>query len=399
MVVFIFKWGKRRALLLQSPLFSDFIRELAAMQRLFCGPGKNQRDSMTYDLTTLLFVAACIGVGGAGVYYLFVPGAGAPKPRVRQARKPRPPAAKPAEWPEEQLAALRARVEAPEKPSEEVQALNGEPEIEWAQPEPATTRIPTLAERLAQSQEQAKARGEQAKGPSPVAPWDLKPSEPPHESLPEALKASSARPLDQAKPERPEHKEIVQPPPPLAAVKSQEQPPAAAAPTAGAVYLKGVKPREDILRPKEPALPVEQAQAIAEEAPAPSPSPQDVPPSKGHLLLVDDSKVVLMKTERLLSSAGYQVTTAVDGLDALKKMAGALPDIVITDIEMPNLDGFGLINAMQESDRLAGLPVIVMTSHIRLHLDIAATQGVAGFLPKPFDDQDLLDQVSHHLES
>lgn len=364
---------------------------------------------MTYDVTTLLFVAACLGVGGAAIYYMFIPGAGAPKPAARPARKPKAPASAQdsQDSQAEQLAALRARVEAPEKPSDDVLALNGEPEIEWAEAEPERVG-PTLAERLAQAQEASRAQAEPAKGPSPIAPWDLKGSEPSHESLAEALKASAAaaRPAEPPSPQQPAPPPLAQQAAPRAEnVQSAPapQPVAESEKPSGAVFLKGVKPRidfsQELLSPsQEPALP-EAAQGQATADSSPPDDPTSAIQTRGRLLLVDDSKVVRVKTEKLLLLAGYEVTTAVDGHDALEKLGGALPDIVITDIEMPNLDGFGLIKAMQESERLAGLPVIVMTSHIRLHLDIAATQGVVGFLPKPFDDQDLLDQVSHLLES
>lgn len=118
-----------------------------------------------------------------------------------------------------------------------------------------------------------------------------------------------------------------------------------------------------------------------------------------HILLVDDSKVVRVKTEKLLLNKGYSVTTAVDGIDALAKLETLKPSIIITDIEMPNLDGFGLVRNVRGNLRTAEIPVIVMTSHVNLHLDIAATEGINGFLPKPFNDQDLLDQVAFLCES
>lgn len=369
---------------------------------------------MTYDVTTILFVAACVGVGGAAIYYLFIPGAGAPKPAARSTKRPRAasPPSNSVDSAAEQLAALRARVEAPEKPSDEVLALNGEPEIEWA--ESGADRVgPTLAERLAQAQEASSIEAERAKGPSPIAPWDLKGAEPSHESLAEALKASAAAgripepESSSAESASSSHLPPAPPAPPRAESAGAhaapvQQPMAEPEKPSGAVFLKGVKPRVAFAQEElgSRVLPAEAPVAVAAVAgERPLEDAISAIQPRGRLLLVDDSKVVRVKTEKLLLLAGYEVTTAVDGYDALEKLGGALPDIVITDIEMPNLDGFGLIKAMQESESLAGLPVIVMTSHIRLHLDIAATQGVVGFLPKPFDDQDLLDQVSHLLES
>jgi CheY-like chemotaxis protein len=128
----------------------------------------------------------------------------------------------------------------------------------------------------------------------------------------------------------------------------------------------------------------------------PKPAPVE---AKVHILLVDDSKVVRVKTEKLLLNKGYIVTTAVDGIDALAKLETLRPAIIITDIEMPNLDGFGLVRNVRGNLRTSEIPVIVMTSHVNLHLDIAATEGINGFLPKPFNDQDLLDQVAFLCES
>lgn len=117
-------------------------------------------------------------------------------------------------------------------------------------------------------------------------------------------------------------------------------------------------------------------------------------PTRTLILLVDDSKVVRVKTEKLLSNMGYDVATAIDGIDALAKLETIRPDLIITDIEMPNLDGFGLVRSVRGNAATAEIPIIVMTSHVNLHLDIAATEGINGFLPKPFVDQDLLDQVA-----
>lgn len=135
------------------------------------------------------------------------------------------------------------------------------------------------------------------------------------------------------------------------------------------------------------ALPVEPPASVEQ----PAPLPQDEPP---HVLLVDDSKVVRVKTEKLLLSKGFRVSTAIDGIDALSRLETFKPDLIITDIEMPNLDGFGLVRNIRNNLRTSDIPIIVMTSHVNLHLDIAATEGINGFLPKPFNEQDLVDQVS-----
>lgn len=127
----------------------------------------------------------------------------------------------------------------------------------------------------------------------------------------------------------------------------------------------------------------------------PEPEKSTVKTGKPLILLVDDSKVIRVKTEKLLSAAGYEVALAIDGMDALSKLGSIRPEVIITDIEMPNLDGFGLVRSVKGNLQTSEIPIIVMTSHVNLHLDIAATEGINGFLPKPFNDQDLLDQVSY----
>lgn len=140
--------------------------------------------------------------------------------------------------------------------------------------------------------------------------------------------------------------------------------------------------------------PMETAEPDAEK-PA---QPKKTTAEKIKILLVDDSKVVRVKTEKLLQSNGYEVLSAVDGLDAIAKLETFWPEAIITDIEMPNLDGFGLVRNVRANEKTSKIPIIVMTSHVNLHLDIAATEGINGFLPKPFNEQDLLDQVAFLVE-
>jgi len=66
---------------------------------------------------------------------------------------------------------------------------------------------------------------------------------------------------------------------------------------------------------------------------------------------------------------------------------------------MPNLDGFGLVRAIKNNNKLSSIPIMVMTSHTHLHLEVAANEGINGFLPKPFQDQDLIDQVKFLTET
>lgn len=181
--------------------------------------------------------------------------------------------------------------------------------------------------------------------------------------------------------------------------------------TANFVAAPAAEPIRPVAKPLTPSVastveaPVAHVpQIVQPPISAPAGGDAGAPPAiaaaaKIQILLVDDSKVVRVKTEKLLLNKGYAVTTAIDGIDALAKLETLKPAIIITDIEMPNLDGFGLVRNVRGNLRTAEIPVIVMTSHVNLHLDIAATEGINGFLPKPFNDQDLLDQVAFLCES
>jgi two-component system, chemotaxis family, sensor kinase CheA len=93
-------------------------------------------------------------------------------------------------------------------------------------------------------------------------------------------------------------------------------------------------------------------------APPASPAPAE-PPS---VLVADDTAVVRELERSILEEAGYRVRTVRDGREALAALAGELPDLVVTDVDMPNLDGLELTRAIRADRTLAGLPVVVVTS-------------------------------------
>jgi chemosensory pili system protein ChpA (sensor histidine kinase/response regulator) len=115
------------------------------------------------------------------------------------------------------------------------------------------------------------------------------------------------------------------------------------------------------------------------------------------VLVVDDSLTVRRVTQRLLTREGYRVTLAKDGLDALDKLSHELPSVVLSDIEMPRMDGFDLVRNMRSDQRLAGLPVIMITSRIaQKHRDYAAELGVQHYLGKPYSEEELLSLVGQY---
>ncbi|MBL8326161.1 MAG: Hpt domain-containing protein [Rubrivivax sp.] len=115
------------------------------------------------------------------------------------------------------------------------------------------------------------------------------------------------------------------------------------------------------------------------------------------VLVVDDSLTVRRVTQRLLTREGYRVTTAKDGLEALERLAEERPVVVLSDIEMPRMDGFDLVRNIRADERLADLAVIMITSRIaQKHREYAVELGVDHYLGKPYSEEELLALVARY---
>jgi chemosensory pili system protein ChpA (sensor histidine kinase/response regulator) len=115
------------------------------------------------------------------------------------------------------------------------------------------------------------------------------------------------------------------------------------------------------------------------------------------VLVVDDSLTVRRVTQRLLEREGYRVTVAKDGIDGLEKLAAERPAVLLSDIEMPRMDGFDLVRNLRNDPRLADLPVVMITSRIaQKHRDVAAGLGVQHYLGKPYPEEELLGLVARY---
>jgi chemotaxis protein histidine kinase CheA/ActR/RegA family two-component response regulator len=112
------------------------------------------------------------------------------------------------------------------------------------------------------------------------------------------------------------------------------------------------------------------------------------------VLVVDDAWSVRRSMQQLLEDAGYDVATAADGFEALERLRTKLPAVVLTDLEMPNLNGLELTRRMQEIPQWSEIPVVMITSRTSTkHRDEGFKAGVDVYLTKPYLDADLLAQV------
>ena len=115
------------------------------------------------------------------------------------------------------------------------------------------------------------------------------------------------------------------------------------------------------------------------------------------ILVVDDSITVRRVTQRLLQREGYRVSMAADGLQALERLQEERPTVVLSDIEMPRMDGFDLARNIRGDVRLSDLPIIMITSRIaEKHREHAKELGVDHYLGKPYAEDELLSLIRHY---
>ena len=115
------------------------------------------------------------------------------------------------------------------------------------------------------------------------------------------------------------------------------------------------------------------------------------------ILVVDDSITVRRVTQRLLQREGYRVSMAADGLQALERLQEERPTVVLSDIEMPRMDGFDLARNIRGDVRLSSLPIIMITSRIaEKHREHAKELGVDHYLGKPYAEDELLSLIRHY---
>ena len=109
------------------------------------------------------------------------------------------------------------------------------------------------------------------------------------------------------------------------------------------------------------------------------------------VMVVDDSITVRKVTARFLERNGYDPILAKDGQEAVEMLVDITPDVVLLDVEMPRMDGFDCARHIRENPKLAGVPIIMITSRTAdKHRQRALSMGVNAYLGKPFKEEELL---------
>jgi CRP-like cAMP-binding protein/CheY-like chemotaxis protein len=116
------------------------------------------------------------------------------------------------------------------------------------------------------------------------------------------------------------------------------------------------------------------------------------------ILLIEDNDLIRENTAEILELAGYAVLTAENGKVGVEKALSQRPDLVICDIMMPVLDGYGVLNIFNQNPQLAGVPFIFLTAKTeRTDMRRGMELGADDYLTKPFDEAELLSAITGRL--
>ena len=117
------------------------------------------------------------------------------------------------------------------------------------------------------------------------------------------------------------------------------------------------------------------------------------------ILLVEDDASVLAVTKKRLEIEGYEVVTAIEGLDGLNKARSEKPDLIILDLMLPNLNGHQICAMLKHDSKYRDIPVIMLTSRFqKKDVDDGLKAGADAYVTKPYDAGVLLSHIKTLLE-
>ncbi len=118
------------------------------------------------------------------------------------------------------------------------------------------------------------------------------------------------------------------------------------------------------------------------------------------VLIVDDSPSQLYNMQQLIEGMGHETITAEDGKEGVERARAELPDLVLMDVVMPNLNGFQATRSLSRDERTAHIPVILVTTKNQETDRLwGLRQGAKGYLTKPVQTKELVTTISEFLPS
>ena len=142
----------------------------------------------------------------------------------------------------------------------------------------------------------------------------------------------------------------------------------------------------------------EVSEVVADVTPTPTQNNAPAATSKGPLVLaVDDSPTIRKLVAMTLEREGFEVITAADGLEALQLLSEHMPDIILSDVNMPRLDGYKLCRFVKKHDRTKHIPVVMLSGKDGVFDKLRGKMfGCGDYITKPFETADLVDKVRLH---
>lgn len=123
-----------------------------------------------------------------------------------------------------------------------------------------------------------------------------------------------------------------------------------------------------------------------------------------YILIVDDDPDILEGILMILETQPYRLATARDGKECMAKINEEVPDVLILDLLMPRMDGWGVIREMRSNPRFARVPIMILStviedaSHRRYELETGMAMDIQGYVQKPAKPSDLLQRIEKILE-
>ncbi|HOU38588.1 MAG TPA: response regulator [Treponemataceae bacterium] len=116
------------------------------------------------------------------------------------------------------------------------------------------------------------------------------------------------------------------------------------------------------------------------------------------ILIVDDSVSIRQSVRFILEQSGYTVVEAADGQEGLKRLGEQKADLVITDVNMPNMDGLTMVRKIRETDGIKFVPILVLTTESQGSvIEDGKKAGATGWIVKPFNDEKLVETIKKVL--
>ncbi|MBI9102226.1 MAG: response regulator [Spirochaetales bacterium] len=118
------------------------------------------------------------------------------------------------------------------------------------------------------------------------------------------------------------------------------------------------------------------------------------------ILFIDDSNLIHKMVDTIITPQGYRLEHAYDGIEGILKAEELIPDLIITDIEMPKLDGYGVCKKIKENEKLQSIPVLIQSSITDgMHIDKAFESGADDYITKPINPAELISRINSFLNS